>query len=123
MGDLDWPVRQTEKEPMMPERSWTYYAWQGGPSFTETIALVRKWRGVYERWDTRTHSWVSTPGESTSRAIEGGDPTLDKVSEGEARRVLRRLRGVDDDPSASPATRPAAERPPATRWDPRLKTW
>jgi len=89
---VDRHVRQTEKGPMMPERSWTYYAWRGGPSFTETYALIRKWRGVFERWDMSANSWVPAPGDATDRAIEGGDPTLDEVSEGEARRLMAQAR-------------------------------
>lgn len=75
----------------MADTAWTFYRWWDDIDVLGGVFRTRD--GAYERWNTKTKGWLSVPGDSFSRSIETGDPTIDEITESEALVDIGRLSG------------------------------
>ncbi len=64
---------------MTKERDWTYYQFVSLSGVNPTI-FYRRWRGVTDRIDRKTMTWVSVDPMYLSRYIELGEVGLDETT-------------------------------------------
>lgn len=70
-------------------RDWTYYQHESLSAAVPPV-FYRYWRGIAERLDQSTMTWVPVDGAGISRYIELGETMFDTITRGEIEAMIGR---------------------------------